>query len=179
MSDPTTRLLEAEEVVQALLVELQRLKQEVGSYADARGSLEDAAGQLGQLIENQQRTTSQMLAATQTLSEIGTPEILATTKAAADQLAQLQESQNQANQSSRDALDQVRTDRQESLDAVGEVISQTEQHLTQLVETAESQRREAEAGLGKHLNRWFWVLLTVAVLSLAASAASIVLAFRG
>lgn len=76
MSDHTANLLNAEEAVQELQSELQRLLREVGGYATARQTLEQTQEQLLGLARRHDQLVGNTAGIIARLGEIGTPQLL-------------------------------------------------------------------------------------------------------
>jgi ElaB/YqjD/DUF883 family membrane-anchored ribosome-binding protein len=89
MSKESDELLEAEQAVQELLSELEKLKRQIGGYSDAREALNHVSQKLGELIQQTQTLTEGTHRAITVLTKIGTPEILNAIKELAMSLTSL------------------------------------------------------------------------------------------
>ena len=76
MSKEADELLAAEEAVQELLSELEKLKHQIGGYGAAKDSLNHVSLKLGELVQQTQKLSEATLIAITVLTKIGTPEIL-------------------------------------------------------------------------------------------------------
>lgn len=77
MAGDAEQLLKAEQAVQQLVKELEKLMGEVGGYATATKTLEDVRKSLQELIGRTSELAQQAHSAIAALIKIGTPEILA------------------------------------------------------------------------------------------------------
>lgn len=75
--DPVRTFLDAEQQANQLLDELKRLKQEVGSYRDARATLEQLSASLDQYTSRLSDLATRGAIVLDALKSLGTPEILA------------------------------------------------------------------------------------------------------
>ena len=88
MPDETNALLDAEQVIQDLLINLQRLKQEVEGYSQAKLTLTQVQEQLNSFTAELGQLASQFRVVVDVLSKIGTPEILTQVEAVRSAVSQ-------------------------------------------------------------------------------------------
>jgi hypothetical protein len=76
MNGDVDQLLAAEQAIKDVLVELDALRVQLGSYSTARDALEHVRGSLAELASKTSLLAEKTHAATTTLATIGSPEIL-------------------------------------------------------------------------------------------------------
>lgn len=76
MSDDAKVLLEAEQAVQSLLTEVEALKAQAGSYSEARGDIQAVRSDAQQLLQRLTTVSQRLKDLVDTVSGIGTAEIL-------------------------------------------------------------------------------------------------------
>lgn len=159
MATETDEFLKAEDAVNELLANLERLKGEIGSYESARKSLEDTGDALRQITASLDQAARQANGVFELLQQIGTPEILNEIRRLSDASGRLATLSTDTSRHITSALSNTQSELSTSISQLGERIgSESSQLLSQFgaleqrISTEIAQLRRDSAGCEKGLH---------------------------